>query len=106
MQAITTKGFMNQHTISVVLQSSDKEPPYVIREQSKVIASETGKDVTFIFNDHLSAVLGGEIFAGEEKLLAFSGRLAKFTTTADEVEVVVKDAYENTLKETVPLTAW
>ncbi|MDR2415193.1 MAG: hypothetical protein LBD75_00845 [Candidatus Peribacteria bacterium] len=106
MQAITTKGFMNTHTISIVLQSSDKEAPYFVREQSKVVTSETGKDATLIFNDHLSAVLGGEIFAGSEKLLAFSGRLAKFITTADTVDIVVKDAYENTLKETVNLAEW
>jgi hypothetical protein len=100
---------MNQTTISIVLQSSDKESPYFIREQSKIIASgtetqETRKEVTFIFNDHLSAVLGGEILAGGETIFAFSGRLAKFTTTADTVEIAVKDAYENILRETVNLT--
>ncbi|MDR2191031.1 MAG: hypothetical protein LBP53_07925 [Candidatus Peribacteria bacterium] len=97
---------MNQATISVVLQSTDKEPPYVVREQSKVLASEAEKSVTLIFNDHLSAVVGGEIFAGGTKLTSFLGRLATFTTTADTIEVIVKDAYENTLKETINLTEW
>jgi hypothetical protein len=106
LQAINTKGSMNLQTISVVLESTDKEPPYLFREQSKVVATETGRVATLIFNDHLSAVVGGTIFVNGEKLTSFSGRLTNFTTSASAVDVEVKDAYDNVLKETVDLAGF
>jgi membrane peptidoglycan carboxypeptidase len=103
VQAINTKGFMNNKTITITLQSTDKEAPYFVKEQSKVVpaAEGEGKTATLIFNDHLSAIVGGTVSTNEEKLISFSGRLANFTTTAPSVDVEVKDAYDNVLKETI-----
>jgi len=104
VQATNTKGFMNRKTIDVTLQSADKETPYFVAEQSRVIITEEGKDVRLVFNDHLSAVIGGEILVDGVSVLQFQGRLASFVTEADIVQVEVKDAYDNVLKETIDLT--
>jgi hypothetical protein len=105
VQALNTKGFMNRKTITITLQSTDKEAPYFVKEQSKVVpvAEGEGRTATLIFNDHLSAIVGGTVLVNGEKLTSFSGRLANFTTTVPTVEVEVKDAYDNLLKETINL---
>ena len=105
VQAVNTKGFMNRKSIKVVVQSTDREAPYFVREQSKIVpASEgEGRTASLIFNDHLSAVIGGMISVNGEKLIDFSVRLANFTTSATTVEVEVRDAYDNVLKETISL---
>ena len=95
---------MNRSSISVVLQSTDKEPPYLQTEQSKVVNNEGTKEVTLIFNDELSAVVGGTVSVNGEAIHSFQGRLAKFTTSATSVDVEVKDAFDNVLKSTIDLT--
>ena len=104
VQATNTKGFMNRKIITITVQSTDKEPPYYVREQSKVVpAGEEGRTATLVFNDHLSAIVGGTISAQGEKLIDFSGRLANFTTTAQSIEVEVRDSYDNVFRETISL---
>jgi hypothetical protein len=106
VQAVNTKGSMNQKTIKVTLQSTDKEAPYFVKEQSKVSPAPEGegKNVVLIFNDHLSAIVGGDISVDGTKLTSFAGRMANFTTTGEHVEVEVRDAYDNVLKETINLS--
>lgn len=105
VQAINSRGFTNMSEIKITLQSSDKEAPYFVKDQSKVKVEGENKDVTLIFNDHLSAVLGGTISANGNVITTFEGRLANFTTTASSVQVEVKDSYENILKETIDITS-
>ncbi|MDR0369575.1 MAG: hypothetical protein LBH96_03550 [Candidatus Peribacteria bacterium] len=104
VQAINANGFTNLSEIKVTLQSSDKESPYLVQDQLKVKREGDDKEVTLIFNDHLSAVVGGTISVNESVIATFEGRLANFKTTASEIQIEVKDAYENILKETIDLT--
>jgi hypothetical protein len=105
VQAITSAGTMNRSTVSITVQDTDKEPPYFAKEQSKITETAEGKEVKLVFNDYLSALLGGTVSANGEKILDFSSRVANFITTATSVEVVVKDAYDNALKQTIDLTS-
>jgi hypothetical protein len=111
VQVIDTQGYTNMKEIQVTVQSTDKESPYFIPEQSKVkrrTDAEGGeqKEVNLIFNDHLSAVIGGTVSVDGEVISTFEGRLATFTVSAAvaQVQVQVKDAYENVLQETIDLT--
>ncbi|MDR3169254.1 MAG: hypothetical protein LBU27_05900 [Candidatus Peribacteria bacterium] len=105
VQAITSAGTINRSTVSITIQDTDKQPPYFAQEQSKTTETAAGREVKLVFNDYLSALVGGTISANGEKILDFSNRVANFTTTATTVEVVVKDAYDNTLKQTIDLTS-
>ena len=105
VQAVNTKGFMNRASISVVLQSTDNVPPYFFSDQSKVVATGDSREATLIFNDELSAVVGGTISANGEVIHTFKGRLANFITSAPTVEVEVTDAFENILKETIDISS-
>jgi hypothetical protein len=46
---------MNSASITDVLESDDKEPPFLVKDQSKKIANDDGSfKVTLIFDDTLS----------------------------------------------------
>jgi hypothetical protein len=46
---------MNNTSISDVLEADDKEPPYLVKEQSKKQANDDGSyKITLIFDDRLS----------------------------------------------------
>jgi hypothetical protein len=106
VQATNTKGGMNRASIDVVLQKTDTTPPYLMREQSRVINQGDKRDVTLIFNDELSAVTTGAIMAGENMVLQFQGRVASFTTSEPVIDIFVKDAYDNELKQTLDLSSF
>lgn len=103
LQAITTAGTMNQTTITITVQSTDTEPPYFSKEQSKITKTDEKKTATLIFNDALSSVVGGTISVDGKEILNFPSRVATFTTTADAVQITAKDSYGNVLTETIDL---
>lgn len=104
VQATNTKGAMNRASINVVLQSSDKESPYLMKEQSKAIKNGDKREVTLIFNDELSAITNSKCSAKEKVLFEGQGRIASFTTTEKEIKLSVKDAFNNELQQTVDLS--
>ena len=106
VQATNTKGGMNRASINVVLQTTDKTPPYLMREQSKVTQKGDKREATLIFNDELSAITSGAIMAGESTILSCQGRMASFTTSEPVVDIFLKDAYENELRQTLDLSAF
>jgi hypothetical protein len=55
VQAIDANGNINNASIVDVLEADDKEPPYIVKEQSKKMANDDGSfKVTLIFDDTLS----------------------------------------------------
>ena len=95
---------MNNASITDVLEADDKEAPYLVKELSK---KQTNDDwsfkVTLVFDDTLSWIPGGSISADWNVITKFDWRLAAFSTSAESVDVEVKDNYGNVLKETVNL---
>lgn len=103
VQAVNTKWWMNRTTIQVVIVSSDKTPPYLIKEQSKVQVDGDKKTVRLVFNDELSAISRGSVILNGDTISTIESRMFNFTTTANNVEVFVKDAYDNEYHETINL---
>lgn len=101
VQAINTKGSMNRTSYTTTLVSSDKEAPYLVKEQS---SKKTDGSYVLVFDDELSAILGGSISVEGEVIHSFEGRLASFSTAAESVEISVKDAYDNVLSQTLDLS--
>jgi hypothetical protein len=76
----------------------------LVKDQSKKIANDDGSfKVTLIFDDTLSWVPGGNVSAGGNVITKFDWRLATFTTSAESVDVEVKDNYWNVLNQTINL---
>jgi len=104
VQAVDAKWNMNSASITDVLESDDKEPPFLVKDQSKKIANDDGSfKVTLIFDDTLSWVPGGNVSAGGNVITKFDWRLATFTTSAESFDVEVKDNYWNVLNQTINL---
>ena len=105
VQAIDANWNMNSASITDVLEADDKEPPYLVKEQSKKQANDDGSfKITLVFDDTLSWIPGGSVSAGWNVITKFEWRLASFTTSAESFDVEVKDSYENVLKQTINIT--
>jgi hypothetical protein len=86
------------------LEADDKEPPYLVKDQSKKQANGDWKfKVTLVFDDTLSGIPGGSVSANWSVLTTFQWRLASFTTSAESFDVEVKDNYWNILSQTINL---
>ena len=104
VQAIDAKWNMNSASITDVLEADDKEPPYLVKDQSKKVPNDDGSfKVTLIFDDTLSWVPGGSVSANWDVITKFDWRLATFTTNTESVDVEVKDNYGNVLNQTINL---
>ena len=105
VQAIDANGNINNASIVDVLEADDKEPPYLVKEQSKKMVNDDGSfKVTLIFDDTLSWIPGGSVSANWNLITKFDWRLASFITSAESFDVEVKDSYGNVLKETINIS--
>ena len=103
VQAIDAKWNMNSASITVVLEADDKDPPYLVKEQSKKQDNGDGSfNITLIFDDTLSWIPGGSVNA-DWNTTTFQWRLASFTTRAENFDIEVRDSYGNVLNETINL---
>ena len=104
VQAIDANWNINNASITDVLEADDQEPPYLVKDQSKKQDNGNGSfKVSLIFDDTLSGIPGGSVSAGWKVLTSFQWRLASFTTSAESVDVEVKDNYGNVLNQTINL---
>jgi uncharacterized protein (DUF2235 family) len=104
VQAIDANGNINNSSITDVLEADDKEPPYLVKDQSKKQDNGDGSfKVTLIFDDTLSWIPGGSVSANWNLITKFDWRLASFTTNAESFDIEVKDNYWNILSQTLSL---
>ena len=104
VQAMDNNGNMNSTSITDVLEAEDKEPPYLVKEQSKKQTNNDGSyKITLVFDDHLSWIPGGSISENWNVITTFNWRLASFTTNAEIFDVEVKDNLWNVLNQTIDL---
>ena len=104
VQAMDNNGNMNSASITDVLEAEDKEPPYLVKEQSKKQANNDGSyKITLVFDDHLSWIPGGSVSENWNVITTFNWRLASFTTNAEIFDVEVKDNLWNVLNQTIDL---
>jgi hypothetical protein len=54
-----------------------------------------------VFDDHLSWIPWGSISANWSVITSFKWRLASFTTSAESIDIDVKDNFGNTLTQTI-----
>lgn len=104
VQAMDNNGNMNSTSITDVLEAEDKEPPYLVKEQSKKQTNNDGSyKITLVFDDHLSWIPGGSISENWNVITTFNWRLASFTTNAEIFDVEVKDNLWNVLNQIIDL---
>ena len=104
VQAMDNNGNMNSASITDVLEAEDKEPPYLVKEQSKKQTNNDGSyKITLVFDDHLSWIPGGSVSENWNIITTFNWRLASFTTNAEIFDVEVKDNLWNVLNQTIDL---
>ena len=104
VQAMDNNGNMNSASITDVLVAEDKEPPYLVKEQSKKQTNNDGSyKITLVFDDHLSWIPGGSVSENWNIITTFNWRLASFTTNAEIFDVEVKDNLWNVLNQTIDL---
>ena len=104
VQAMDNNGNMNSASITDVLEAEDKEPPYLVKEQSKKQANNDGSyKITLVFDDHLSWIPGGSVSENWNVITTFNWRLASFTTNAEIFDIEVKDNLWNVLNQTIDL---
>lgn len=101
--AVDTDSFSNEVTSSIKLVSTDTVAPKL--ENAKVITNSDGtKTARLFFSDDVSYIAGGEITQNGTKIADVKSNLVSFAvTTVGEVQVSVKDAYGNTLTQTINL---
>ena len=101
--AVDTDSFSNEVTSSIKLVSADTITPKL--DNAKVITNDDGtKTARLFFSDDVSYIAGGEITQNGTKLVDVKSNLVSFpVTTVGEVQVSVKDAYGNTLTQTINL---
>lgn len=103
VQVTDAKWRMNLDSIVDVLEADDKEPPYLVKDQSKKEHKDGWKyQVTLIFDDTLSGIPWWTVTV-DGKTISFEWRLASFTTASESFDVMVKDNYENVLQQTIML---
>ena len=104
VQAMDANWNMNSASISDVLEADDKEPPYFVAGQSKKQdVWDWQYKITLVFDDHLSWIPGGSVSVWWNVITSFQWRLATFTTSAESVDVEVKDNFGNVLHQTISL---
>ena len=104
LQAMDASGKMNTASIVDVLETDDKEPPFLSLEYSKKQQKDEWKyDVTLVFDDHLSGIPWWTVSINWNIINSFQWRLASFTTDAQSFDVEVKDNYGNVLTQTINL---
>ena len=104
VQAMDANWKMNNASITDVLEATDNEAPYLVKEQSKKQDNwDWQYKVTLVFDDRLSWIPWGSISVWGSVINSFQWRLASFTTSAESFEVEVKDNYWNLLKQTINL---
>ncbi len=104
VQAIDANGNINNSSITDVLEADDKEPPYLVKDQSKKQDNGDGSfKVTLIFDDTLSWIPGGSVSANWNLITKFDWRLASFTTNAESFDIEVRDNYWNVLNQSISL---
>ena len=102
VQAIDANWNMNSASINDVLQSDDTEPPYLAVDQSKKQDKwDWQYQITLVFDDHLSWIPWWKISVNWNTINSFEWRLASFTTSAETVDVEVKDNYWNILNQSI-----
>ena len=105
IQAMDANWNMNNTSISDVLEADDKEPPYLVKEQSKKQANDDGSyKITLIFDDRLSWIPWWNISENWNIITSFSWRLASFKTNSESFDIEVKDNYWNILSQTINLS--
>jgi len=104
VQAMDANWNMNKASISDVLEAGDAEPPYLVAEQSKKQDKwDWQYQVTLVFDDRLSWIPGGSVSVWWSVITSFPWRLVTFTTSAESVDVEVKDNFGNVLHQTINL---
>ena len=104
VQAMDANWNMNNASITDVLEADDKEPPYLIKEQSKKQEIWNWEyKVNLVFDDTLSWIPGGSVSENWNVITTFKWRLASFNTSAESFDIEVKDNYENILNQTINL---
>ena len=104
VQAMDNNWNINSASITDVLEAEDKEPPYLVKDQSKKQDNGDGIfKISLVFDDTLSWIPGGSVSANWSTITKFDWRLATFTTSAENVDVEVKDNYWNILNQTINL---
>ena len=104
LQAMDASGKMNTASIVDVLETDDKEPPFLSLEYSKKQQKDEWKyEVTLVFDDHLSGIPWWTVSINWNIINSFQWRLASFTTDAQSFDVEVKDNYGNVLTQTINL---
>ena len=105
VQAMDANGNMNNVSITDVLDADDKEPPYLVKDQSKKQDAWNWEfKVTLVFDDTLSGIPGGSISVNWSVITTFKWRLVSFKTKAESFDIEVKDNYGNTLNQTINLS--
>ena len=105
IQAMDANWNMNSVSITDVLETDDKEPPYLVKDQSKKQDTWNWEyKVTLVFDDTLSWIPGGSVSANWNVITTFKWRLASFKTKAESFDIEVKDNYGNVLNQTINLT--
>jgi hypothetical protein len=95
---------MNSVSITDVLEADDKEPPYLVKDQSKKQDAWNWEyKITLVFDDTLSWIPGGSVSVNWNVITTFKWRLASFKTKAESFEIEVKDNYGNVLNQTINL---
>lgn len=103
---IDKEGYSNKTTFDLEIVTSDKTPPTILENKTKVQQGEDGKyQVSIILEDDLSFIEYGKVFTPEKVLLEFKWQAAVFTMDQlTPVNVLAKDAYGNTIEKTINLT--
>ena len=104
VQAMDANWNVNSSSITDVLEADDKEPPYLVKEQSKKQDNGDGTfKITLVFDDRLSWIPGGNVIVDWSIINSFNWRLASFITSAESIDIEVKDNFGNILNQTLNL---
>ena len=104
VQVVDGNWNTNNASIVDVLEANDTEPPYFVADQSKKQPTDwTNYQVSLVFDDHLSWISGWTVSSQWNVIHSFKWRVALFTTSAESLDVEVKDSFWNVLKQTINL---
>lgn len=105
--AVDTDSFSNNISQSITVTSTDTKAP--VLENAKVITdpNDGTKSARLFFSDDVSYVAGGQVTQNGTKIADIKSSLVSFpVSTIWEVEVTVKDAYDNTLTQKIDLSKY
>lgn len=106
IRMIDAGGYSNVKVIDIVLVAEDEEAPVLLTDKIRIKEkSDWGFEVTLLFEDTLSSVVGGKILQNGLIIGEFNNNLATINVdTLGTIGVSVVDAFGNVLTQDIDLT--